>query len=101
MAPAPNRDALADLLATIEEHSARVIDREASGYVVVVIDTEPDPELVVSVYGPCALPETALILAGKFDADPHSGAHPADGSPGWKHVVVPLYPPDSYFKGGV
>ena len=36
----------------------------------------------------------ALVQAGKFDADPHTGTSPEDGAPGWQHVVVPLFDPE-------
>jgi hypothetical protein len=75
---------------------AVAIDRaeraEASGFVVLVIDTEGDS--LREVVGPFSTPEDALLEAGRLDADPHRGTRPADGEPGWRHVVLPLYPPD-------
>jgi hypothetical protein len=69
----------------------RVREKEASGWVVLVLDHDTDPPTPVSTYGPCATPEAALIEAGKFDASPHTGTNPADGEAPWSHVVLPLF----------
>ena len=76
---------LADLLVRLDQIRAD----EAAGFVVLVIDDEDNRP--ISVYGPCPTPEAALVLAGDFDRDEHSGTNPADGSPGWRHVVLPLF----------
>jgi hypothetical protein len=79
-------EAMVELLARLDEARAA----EASGWVVLTIDTEGG-DTPVSTYGPCATPEQALVLAGEFDRCEHTGTAPADGSPGWKHIVLPLY----------
>jgi hypothetical protein len=83
MASAPLLDLVADLM--------MMQDREESGWVVVVVDCEPQPPRPVSVYGIYPSPWQALAKAAHFDRDPRTGAHPQDGSPPWQHVVVPIY----------
>lgn len=83
----PSREMVATALLMIE----RACEDNADGWGVVVIDTETGE--AGSFYGPFHTPEEALVQAADFDRDPHSGTAPADGSPGWKHVVVPMFNP--------
>jgi hypothetical protein len=82
-------DLLRGLLLGLDE--AR--ESEAAGWVVLVIDTEIDEP--ISVYGPCGSPEAALLLAGEFDRDEHTGIAPADGTPGWRHLILPIFEPST------
>lgn len=85
----PRRGDITQFIGDVLVGESDIRRKEAAGWIVVVIDMEDDE--VVSGYGPSPTPEAALILAGKFDADPHSGVKPADGDVGWRHVVVPLF----------
>lgn len=86
----PQLDALGEIIARMEIATHRAHELEASGWVVVVTDLHGEPT-IGSAYGPFPTAEEALVVAGEFDACPHTGAHPADGSAGWRHDVVPLF----------
>lgn len=86
---APDQGDVRSLLGLILLRAQEVTEREASGWLVVVTDLESNT--ITGAYGPKETPEAALILAGEMDACPHTGTHPADGEPGWRHDVVPLY----------
>lgn len=79
----------ADFMARLELDQQRWREREAIGWLVVVTDLEVHE--VVNAYGPFESAEIALVKAGEMDADPHCGASPDDGEPGWRHDVVPLF----------
>lgn len=80
------------LFAEMRAMSDRMDAREASGFVVIVIDMDTPAGKIVHAVGPEATPEQALALAAQLDRDPLTGLHPADGEPGWRHMVVPLFP---------
>lgn len=86
----PPMDALGEVLAKVALEVQRANEAEASGWLVVVTDLHDEPT-IGSAYGPFETAEQALIVAGEFDACPHTGTHPADGSAGWRHDVVPLF----------
>lgn len=85
----PDRNLVRALFADLEVADQRMIEQTASGYVVLVTDTESGK--VVFVKGVYETAEAALIDATLMDGDPHGGLHPKDGSQGWSHIVVPLY----------
>lgn len=82
--------AVGSFMAEVELTSDAIDCNESIGWVVVCIDMEK-PVTIVYTTGVFNSPEEALVEAGKQAAE--SKKHHDDDSPGWEHVVVPLYPP--------
>jgi hypothetical protein len=84
------REMLAEVLARLDE--ARI--KEAKAWVVVALD-ETDTlaleESVTYAVGPFEEPLDAVIEMQKMEADDARFDEP--GEPGWKHAIVPLWPP--------
>ncbi len=81
------------LIASLEIANMRYQQREASAWLVLCWDE--DPEIgsgfeIVGTYGPFATPEEALVQCGKHDACSEFG---------FKNEVVPLYPPVDWKDG--
>lgn len=73
------------------ELTSMQMDRdEAMGWIVVCVDME-EPINVVYGTGVFNSPEEALVEAGR-QAENSKRLHDTDDA-GWKHSVVPLYPP--------
>lgn len=77
----------AELIARVEQTSDAMDERDATGFVVVVVDLEDEPH-PCHVYGPVPTKEQALVLAGQLQA--------TSIDDGWKHVVLPLFPPPAF-----
>ena len=91
----PRLRLLRQLIAGIEIDLQRMREREASGWVVVVIDDESRTH--VHTVGPYPTPESALIAAGKMAEEDRRTSVP--GEPLWTHVILPLYAPDEWAHG--
>jgi hypothetical protein len=96
MSPDPNRQVrrdLRDLVATAMIDSQRQQEKDASGWVVAVVDDESN-RLVMTV-GLFPTPEAALIHGEQMHAtDVRLAGDSSDAL--WSHVVLPMFSPDNY-----
>lgn len=89
----PSREEVGAFLAAVEQVSDAMDASEATGWLVLVCDTEATggrrygkPDYAV---GPFDTPEQALAYAGGLDRD--DAQH---GETGWLHLVIPQFPAD-------